>query len=172
MVGGCVHNNRLYACRKMKTILITIMLALATAMPKQVTADFILVKSSPMLQGEHIFLGKLTYRSPDYIRWEYTSPERAVLELNGTKGNLSPQVKRMVEMIAACVNGKADERNLKVDEKGNVMTITPQRREMKRVVEKIVVIIDPKTGFAASVEIHEANGGKTSIAFSNVKVVK
>lgn len=172
MVGSCVHNNRLYACRKMKTILITIMLALATAVPKQVTADFILVKSSPMLQGEHVFLGKLTYKSPDYIRWEYTSPEKMVWELKGTKGNLSPQVKRMVDMITACIDGKVDERNLRVDEKGNVMTITPQRRDMRRVVEKIVVTKDPKTGFAAIVEIHEANGGKTSITFTNVRTAK
>ena len=153
----------------MKTILITILLALAAGMPKQISADFILTKSSPMLQGEQVFLGKLTYRSPDYIRWEYTSPEKAVWELNGAKGNLSPQVRRMIETVSACVNGKEDARNLKVDKKGNVMTITPLRRDMKRVVEKIVVTIDPKTGFAACVEIHEANGGKTSIAFTNVK---
>ena len=40
----------------------------------QLVADFQQVKESQMMMEPQISTGTLTYRAPDYLRWEYKTP--------------------------------------------------------------------------------------------------
>lgn len=156
----------------MKLILLTLIMAIGAVAPTQFSADFKLVRTSPMLVGEQVSYGKLSYRAPKYVRWEYTSPEKAVYEMNGEKDNLPPQVKSIMEMINICIDGENNTRDFQVTRKGNVVTVVPLRRDLKRVIKQIVVQEGDINGVAKSVEITEANGGLIKITFSNVRTGK
>lgn len=164
----------------MKTVLVTLIMAIGAmafqqqkaVAPQQFSVDFKMVRTSPMLEGEQMSYGKMTYKAPQYVRWEYTSPEKAVYEMNGEKDNLPPQVKRLTELINACVDGEDNVRDFQVTRKGNVLTIVPLHRDFKRVVKQIVVEESDIKGVAKSVEITETNGGMIKITFSNVRTGK
>ena len=40
-----------------------------------------------MMSEPQVSAGHMTYRSPDYMRWAYTSPQTMVWEMNGDKSN-------------------------------------------------------------------------------------
>ena len=65
----------------------------------QLVADFQQVKESQMMLEPQISTGTLTYRAPDYLRWEYKTPTQLVWELDANKSNVSPQIQRLLKMI-------------------------------------------------------------------------
>lgn len=125
-----------------------------------------------IMQTTQVSEGQLTYRAPDYLRWEYTSPASLVWEIDGKKGNVSPQVRKMVELIMRSINGEYLTTNddFEVKQQGQVYTLTPKKREIRQFFQEIRITLNEKTGVADEVLLTEKSGDTTKIRFSQVKL--
>lgn len=119
------------------------------------TADFTQTKSVAMMREPQVSQGKMVYRAPDYLKWEYTSPNAVVWEMNGQESNVSPQIQNLLRMIMASISG-AEEPDDKL------------RRESKKLFRSVNVIMDEQRKVAQRVELIDKNGDTTIIEFSNV----
>ena len=146
------------------------MLALILGVILQLSADFCQTKQSAMLVEEQVSPGHLTYRAPDYLRWEYTSPIQLVWELDGEKSNASPQVKRLLKLIMqtiACDNLQTTD-DFEVSMKNGVYYLLPKNRELKQFFSAIQLEIDAQTKVARKVILTEKNGDISTIVFNNI----
>lgn len=131
------------------------MLTLILSVILNLTADFTQTKSVAMMREPQVSQGKMVYRSPDYLKWEYTSPNAVVWEMNGQESNVSPQIQNLLRMIMASISG-AEESDDKL------------RRESKKLFRSVNVIMDEQRKVAQRVELIDKNGDTTIIEFSNV----
>ena len=131
------------------------MLTLILSVILNLTADFTQTKSVAMMREPQVSQGKMVYRSPDYLKWEYTSPNAVVWEMNGQESNVSPQIQNLLRMIMASISG-AEESDDKL------------RRESKKLFRSVNVIMDEQRKVAQRVELIDKNGDTTIIVFSNV----
>ncbi len=131
------------------------MLTLILSVILNLTADFTQTKSVAMMREPQVSQGKMVYRAPDYLKWEYTSPNAVVWEVNGQESNVSPQIQNLLRMIMASISG-AEESDDKL------------RRESKKLFRSVNVIMDEQTKVAQRVELIDKNGDTTIIEFSNV----
>jgi outer membrane lipoprotein-sorting protein len=131
------------------------MLTLILSVILNLTADFTQTKSVAMMREPQVSQGKMVYRSPDYLKWEYTSPNAVVWEVNGQESNVSPQIQNLLRMIMASISG-AEESDDKL------------RRESKKLFRSVNVIMDEQRKVAQRVELIDKNGDTTIIEFSNV----
>ena len=134
-------------------------------------AQFVQTKQSPLFDAPQQSTGTLTYRQPDYLRWEYLSPQPLVWELKGDKGNMSSQLKGMVMLIRESIQGDFDKAKTSFDvsEEGNTITLVPKKREMKKIFRSIRITLNPATRIADLVELTEAGGDVTTIRFTDVQ---
>ncbi|MBR2167925.1 MAG: outer membrane lipoprotein carrier protein LolA [Paludibacteraceae bacterium] len=131
------------------------MLTLILSVILNLTADFTQIKSVAMMREPQVSQGKMVYRAPDYLKWEYTSPNAVVWEMNGQESNVSPQIQNLLRMIMASISG-AEESDDKL------------RRESKKLFRSVNVIMDEQRKVAQRVELIDKNGDTTIIEFSNV----
>lgn len=146
------------------------MLTLILSLILSLEADFLQTKQVAMLAEPQVAKGHLSYRSPDYIRWEYLSPDRYVWMLDGGKSNVNPQIQRLLQMIMQSVSGSnlQESADFAVEQSGNTYTLTPRKREYKHMFRSIVITIDPTTQVAQKVHLYETNGNDTLIEFTHV----
>ena len=131
------------------------MLALIIAVIMSLEADFTQTKTVALMNEPQVSTGHLSYRSPDYIRWAYVTPQTTVWEVNGAQSNVSPQVQRLLRMIMASISGQAtDDAQL--------------QRESKKLFRSVHITMDEEKGVAKRVEMVEKNGDTTIIEFTNV----
>ena len=130
-------------------------------------------QSSLLAQPQHSE-GVLEYRSPDYLRWEYTGPQPLVWELDGDKGNMNPHMKVVVALIRQAVSGDFDEaeKSFIVERNGDNVTLKPRKRELQRMFRQIAITLRHGTEIAEQVVISEANGDVTTIRFYDVKMLQ
>ena len=135
------------------------------------SAEFEQVKTSQLFTEPEVSRGQLTYRQPDYLRWEYTSPNAYVWEVDGAQGNVSPQVRQLMNLILKSVSGAYLQPNedFEVVMTDNIAELKPKRRELKQLFSKIVIRINLKTEIADEVVLYEKNGDETRIRFEHVK---
>ncbi len=118
-------------------------------------ADFTQTKTVALMNEPQVSTGHLSYRSPDYIRWAYVTPQTTVWEVNGAQSNVSPHVQRLLRMIMASISGQAtDDAQL--------------QRESKKLFRSVHITMDEEKGVAKRVEMVEKNGDTTIIEFTNV----
>ena len=162
MAGSVTDYGWLFLNRKLKTLLFILAF---------LSADFEQVKTSQLFAEPEYTQGHLTYRQPDYLRWEYTSPQTVIWELDGTKGNVSAQVRQIMSLILKSVSGEYLQPNddFHVTTNDNLTELTPKRRELKQLFSKITIRMDSKSEIAEEVILYEKNGDQTNIHFKNVK---
>ena len=146
------------------------MLALILSLIISLEADFVQTKQVAMLSEPQVAKGHLTYRAPEYIRWEYLKPDQYVWMLDGKQSNVNPQIQRLLQMIMQSVSGAnlQPSQDFDVQQSGNVYTLTPRKREYKHMFRSIVITLDPATQIAQKVQLNETNGNDTLIEFHNV----
>ena len=118
-------------------------------------ADFTQTKTVALMNEPQVSTGHLSYRSPDYIRWAYVTPQTTVWEVNGAQSNVSPHVQRLLRMIMASISGQATDD-------------TQLQRESKKLFRSVHITMDEEKGVAKRVEMVEKNGDTTIIEFTNV----
>ena len=131
------------------------MLAFIIAVIVSLEADFVQTKHVALMSEPQVSTGHMTYRAPDYLRWEYLTPQAVVWETDGKKSNVHPQVQGLLRMIMASIAGTAQDNK-------------QMQRESKRLFRSINVIMDETNEVAQRVEMVEKNGDQTIIEFNHV----
>lgn len=131
------------------------MLAFIIAAIVSIQADFVQTKYSALFCEPQVSTGNMIYRSPDYLKWTYSTPEKVVWEMDGNRSNVNPQVQKLLRMIMASIAGQNAEN-------------TRIQRETKRLFRSVNVIMNEDIQVARRVEMVEKNGDTTIIEFKNV----
>lgn len=131
------------------------MLAIILAVIMGLEADFTQTKTVAMMTEAQVSTGHMSYRAPDFMQWEYKSPQPLVWKIDGEQSNVNPQIQKLLRMIMASVAG------------GNQAEANMQR-EAKRIFSSVNITMDDTGQVAQRVELVEKNGDTTIIDFSNV----
>ncbi|MBQ6070609.1 MAG: outer membrane lipoprotein carrier protein LolA [Bacteroidales bacterium] len=157
---------------------------------KQMTslsAQFTQRKSSALFTEDAVQKGKLNYKSPKMLRWEYTSPKamtvifangKVLLKTDkGTVQNPNKMLNEMGTMIIGTINGSFlnDATNFSAKYYKNSKTgtitvvLTPVNKRIKAYYTKMTITLDAKTLLADKVVMQEVSGDTTTITFSDKK---
>lgn len=150
-------------------------------------ADFVQERTSAVFAEPVVQKGKMYFKSPDKLRWEYTEPQPIIIIFNQGKSLLktatgqvdapNKMIDELGKMIISTVNGDnfIDNKNFTLEyiknENGGIdAVLTPKSRKIKALYGKIVVRLDAESFLADEVVMEEANGDSTKIMFTNEKV--
>lgn len=150
--------------------------------------DFAQTKSLKMLGDKMVSRGQMWCEQPNMLRWQYNTPYTYTFILNNNKvtvkkGNHSDVIdvnknkmfKEIARIMMNSVLGKVltDKAAFKssVIHKGNyyIVTLIPQKKEMKQMFTSILLHYDTKLKLVTKVEMHEKNGDSTLIELKNIK---
>lgn len=157
---------------------------------KQMTslsATFTQEKSSSMFTEKVIQKGKIFYKSPRQLRWEYTTPKSMAIIFNngkvllknekGTTNNPNKMLSEMGNMIMNTINGNLLQDNTNFQTKyyknsktgDYVVVLTPLNKRIKAYYKDITITLNAKTYLADKVVMNEVNGDSTAILFADKK---
>lgn len=157
---------------------------------KQMTslsATFTQEKSSSIFTEKVIQKGKIFYKSPRQLRWEYTTPKSmAIIFSNGkvllknekgTTNNPNKMLSEMGNMIMNTINGNLLQDNTNFQTKyyknsktgDYVVVLTPLNKRIKAYYKDITITLNAKTYLADKVVMNEVNGDSTAILFADKK---
>ena len=153
----------------------------ATRSIKSMTSDFTETKHLKMLSEDVVTTGKLWYKSPSWMRWEYDSRNYGVLNPKGAymvkdgqrNGALSRGFGQTGKMVTSLMSGLSQDLkdySVSYSKSGNSLTVTavPVSPRMKGVVDSVVMIFDISSSTIKSFEIRSSSGF-THIDFNNLK---
>ena len=156
---------------------------------KQLTslsANFTQEKTSSLFTDKVVQKGKLMYKSPKQLRWEYTSPKamtvifsngKVLLKTDkGTTANPNKMLGEMGNMIINTINGTFLKDNPDFtaryykDKSGNITAVlTPVNKRIKTYYKNITITLNGSSRLAEKVVLTEVNGDVTTISFSDKK---
>ena len=156
---------------------------------KQLTslsANFTQEKTSSLFTDKVVQKGKLMYKSPKQLRWEYTSPKamtvifsngKVLLKTDkGTTANPNKMLSEMGNMIINTINGTFLKDNPDFnaryykDKSGNITAVlTPVNKKIKNYYKNITITLNGSSHLAEKVVLTEVNGDATTISFSDKK---
>lgn len=159
----------------------------AAANVHAVSADFTQEKHLPILVKPLISKGRLYYRRPDSLRWEYTSPVKSVLLMHDGEARRFVQTDRgMVEdagvrlqamqfvmpEIGKWLSGQFQDNPLfKASLKApNRILLVPTDKGMARFIQRIELVLAKRPGVIKEVLIYESDDAYTRMVFSHTKV--
>ena len=160
--------------------------------------DFVQTKHIQMLNDKLVSKGRMYYRQPDMLRWEYTSPYTYTFVINGDKVLLSNRQRNdvidinqnklfreiarimMNTVVGKCLTDDKDFRTTLSETPSEwIATLVPQRKEMKGLFQKIILhfnrqIATPHSAptekaMVSQVELIEKKGDRTLIELKNVR---
>lgn len=160
----------------------------AAAAMKTMQADFVQTKHLRMLGEKMVSRGRMCYQQSDRLRWEYTKPYAYTFILNGnsvmmSKGghrdvvdvNRNKVFREIARMMMSSVVGTCltDSKNFKVsmtvDKQTYTATLLPQKKDMKAMFTRIVLVFNRRTSVVSKVTMYEKNGDRTEITLDNVR---
>lgn len=160
----------------------------AAASIKTMQCDFVQTKSLKMLGDKMISKGQMWCQQPSMLRWQYHSPYTYTFILNNNKVsvkkgsrsdvidvNKNKMFKEIARIMMNSVLGKVltDKKDFKssVAKKGQyyIVTLIPQKKEMKQMFTTIRLHYDTKLKLVTKVEMREKNGDTTLIEMKNIK---
>lgn len=149
--------------------------------------DFTQTKYSKMLNDQMVSKGRMCYKQKNMLRWEYVSPYTYTFILNDTQVLLKNEhrndvidtkqnkmFKEIARIMMNSVIGKClDDKEYKVElfpEAGEwVARLTPLKKNMKQMFQKIILHFDMKKAWVTKVELQEKKGDRTVIVLKNVR---
>ena len=154
---------------------------------KTLYCDFVQEKTSSLVAETAISKGKMYFKSPHSLRWEYVSPQASALIVNnndvalktanGTSADVNTRMlKELANIIISSIDGSGlnDSKNfsadLSVSDLHYMVELTPVNKRIAAVYSSIVLIIQRETYLADSIILIEKNGDKMQISFSNHKL--
>ena len=166
--------------------------ALVTAIEKAhkqlstLSANFTQEKKSSLLTEKVTQKGKMMYKSPKQLRWEYTSPKamtvifsngKVLLKTDkGTTANPNKMLSEMGNMIINTINGTFLKDNPDFsaryykDKSGHITAVlTPVNKRIKNYYKNITITLNGSSHLAEKVVLTEVNGDATTISFSDKK---
>lgn len=145
--------------------------------------DIVQTKHMRMMRRDMVSKGSMKYSRPDRLRWEYTSPYAYTFLLNGTKVVLCKDVvdvarnKMMKEITSvmigtmtgtALTDAGAFEASVKDEGRYWVVSLSPKKKDLRRMYTTILLMYNPGTGNTERVEMTEKNGDRTVIELKNI----
>ena len=153
-----------------------------------IECDFVQSKESSLLAAPAVSTGRLTYRKPDYLEWDYATPAPMTFIADGDQvrivrsgqtetlvGNAGRMMKEMSRMIIGNMDGSilTNEKFFKTEyaQDGDLLVVTlyPQKPHLRKMWSKLALYYDRQTMAATRFEMVEATGDLMVIAFTNVQ---
>lgn len=150
------------------------------------SCSFVQEKTSTLVAEKAISKGFMYYKSPNALRWEYTSPQATALIVNGndvaiktnkgTTTNNTRMFKELATIIMSTIDGSGlnDSKNFSSEVSENTSTykvvLTPINKRIAAIYSNITLTIDKQTKVAKSICMQEKNGDSMTILFSNHKI--
>ena len=156
---------------------------------KQLTtlsANFTQEKTSTLFTEKVVQKGKLSYKAPKQLRWEYASPKAMTVIFSngkvllktekGTTSNPNKMLGEMGNMIINTINGSFLKENSDFNtryckNKGGqyVVVLIPVNKRIKAYYKSISITLSNSTFLADKVVLTETNGDATTITFADKK---
>jgi outer membrane lipoprotein-sorting protein len=152
-----------------------------------ITSDFEQIKHIDVLDNDIVSEGKLLYKAPQNIRWEYTSPTKYTVIFKDDKLYLNNQGKKDEVNLAAnkifrsfnalivnSVKGSMfdddqfDMMYYKSERNYNV-SFTPKDKRMRKFIQSFELNFEGKTKQVTQIKMVEPNGDYTLVVFKNRK---
>lgn len=159
----------------------------AAAGLKSMSCSFVQTKHLSLLSDKMVSEGKMNYKHPNKLRWEYTSPYRYLFIFNGAKvyvGNKSRKdvidtntnkiFKEVARIMMSTVTGKAlsnpTDFTTRVDDgiTGWQVTLVPKKKEMKKMFSKIILSFSKSDLMISEISLYEKNNDRTNIKLKNI----
>lgn len=154
---------------------------------KSMSCSFHQTKYLSLLSDKMESQGKMYYRQPNKLRWEYTSPYQYLFVFNGTKvfiGSKSRKdvidtqtnkvFKEVARIMMSTVTGTAlsNTSDFSIDvSDGNTMwdvTLVPKKKDMRNMFSKILLSFRKTDLMISEINIYEKNNDRTNIKLKNV----
>ena len=159
----------------------------AAANVSAIQSDFIQEKHLPILARPLVSTGRLCYRRPDDLRWEYTAPVKSVLIIhNGEARRFVQSGQGMVEdagvrmqamqfvmpEISGWLSGRFQDNPLfeATLSDSNRILLVPKDAGMARFIQRIELVMAQTPGVIQEVLIFESADAFTRMVFSNTQV--
>jgi outer membrane lipoprotein carrier protein len=158
------------------------------ALMKNMQCEFTQTKSMKMLKKDMQSKGVMYFKSPDKLRWQYTSPYDYIFILNGDKvslksakssKNIDVQRNKMFRQITDIIlksitgGGLKSAADFTVDmykgDNGYYANLYPKKKELKQIYKTIVIYFNPELTMVSSVRMEEKTGDVTTVKLLNVK---
>ena len=160
----------------------------ATSGLKSMSCNFTQTKHLSMLSDKMVSEGKMNYKQPNKLRWEYTSPYQYLFIFSGTKvyvGNKSRKdvidtnsnklFKEVARIMMSTVTGtalsNAADFSVTVEDGKTLWNVTliPKKKEMKKMFTRIVLSFTKSDLIISEINLHEKNNDRTNIRLRNIK---
>lgn len=154
---------------------------------KSMSCTFVQTKYLSLLSDKMVSNGKMYYKQPNKLRWEYTSPYSYQFVFNGTKvyvGNKSKKdvidtntnkvFKEIARIMMNTVTGKAlsNKTDFTISASSTnsswVVTLLPKKKEMKQMFSKVELIFNKSNTMISEINIFEKNNDRTNIKLSSI----
>lgn len=154
---------------------------------KSMSCSFTQTKYISMLNDKMVSEGKMYYKQPDKLRWEYVSPYKYLFVFNGTKvyvGNKSRKdvidtntnriFREVARIMMSTVTGTAlsNPKDFSIDLNDVnsmwVVTLIPQKKDMRKMFSKIVLSFVKSNLMISEINLYENNNDRTNIKLKNV----
>lgn len=154
---------------------------------KSMSCSFTQTKHLSLLSDKMVSEGKMSYKQPDKLRWEYTSPYQYLFIFNGSKvyvGNNSRKdvidtqtnkvFKEVARIMMSTVTGTAlsnsADFSIDVGDGSSTwkVTLIPKKKEMKGMFTKIELSFNKSNLMIAEINIYEKNNDRTNIRIKDV----
>lgn len=158
---------------------------------RSMQCDFVQTKHVKLLNDKMVSTGKMYYQQQNQLRWEYTKPYSYVFIINGNQvavkngkrsdvidvnqSKVFKEIARIMmnSVVGKCINDDKDfKTSIATTQTEWVATLIPQKKEMKRMFQKIILRFNRRQMMVSQVEMYEKNGDKTIIVLKNVQVNK
>lgn len=155
---------------------------------KSMSCSFTQTKHLSLLSDKMESTGKMYYKQPDKLRWEYTTPYQYLFIFNGTKvyvgnntrkdvidTNTNKVFKEVARIMMSTVTGTAlsNSSDFSIDVADSnsrwQVTLVPKKKEMKKMFSKIILLFDKSNLMISEITIHEKNNDRTNITLKNIK---
>ena len=188
LLMGCMANinaaTKLTAARQQEVIA---KINAVSSRIKSMSCSFVQTKHLSLLSDKMVSKGKMYFRNPDKLRWEYTSPYNYIFVFNGTKVYVGSKTKKDVidtntnkifkeigRIMMNTVTGKALSNqndfvvNVSSDNTFWIVSLVPQKKEMKQMFARIELLFNKSDTTIAQINLFEKNNDKTNIKLENV----
>ncbi len=152
-----------------------------------ISADFLQEKHLPILAKPLVSEGRLHYRRPDSLRWEYTSPVKSILFMHdGDARRFVQSDREMVEdagvrlqamqfvlpEISGWLGGRfQDNPMFEASLQGaKKILLVPKDAGMARFIQRIELLLSDQPGVIEEVLIFESDDAYTRMVFSHTQV--
>jgi len=156
---------------------------------KSLRADFLQRKTISILADEMLSEGKLLFKQPDKLCWEYIKPYQYRFTINGNKVMIGSETNKDIidvnsnkifneisKIIISGINGSGIFDDQRFSAKFNIgasdyqIMLMPKQKELKQMFSAITLVFNKNDYSVNTVEITQVNGDSTHIAIKNKQI--